>query len=96
MVLVRKYFLIKNSLTGMVDISLYIFFFFFRLIRDITQSDGENLLEIWNLVFMEFEMLKSGELRNLQNKCIDTGMGLERIASVMQVIYLFAKFATIH
>lgn len=46
--------------------------------------DCDRYLEIWNLVFMEFERTKGGEMRQLPRPSIDTGMGLERIASVMQ------------
>lgn len=44
----------------------------------------ERFLEIWNLVFMEYESLSSGALTPLPQRNIDTGMGLERIASVLQ------------
>jgi alanyl-tRNA synthetase len=44
----------------------------------------ERFLEIWNLVFMEYESLPSGSLTALPQRNIDTGMGLERIASVLQ------------
>ncbi len=44
----------------------------------------ERFLEIWNLVFMEYESLPSGSLTPLPQRNIDTGMGLERIASVLQ------------
>lgn len=47
-------------------------------------EDGERYMEIWNIVFMQFEQLKSGEKIPLKKKSIDTGMGLERIAAVMQ------------
>jgi alanyl-tRNA synthetase len=47
-------------------------------------QDGDRYTEIWNLVFMQFEKLKDGSKINLPKPCIDTGMGLERIASVMQ------------
>jgi alanyl-tRNA synthetase len=47
-------------------------------------QDGDRYTEIWNLVFMQFEKQKNGDLISLPKPCIDTGMGLERIASVLQ------------
>ena len=47
-------------------------------------DDGERYLEVWNLVFMQFEQKESGERTPLPRPSIDTGMGLERIARVMQ------------
>ena len=47
-------------------------------------EDGDRFVEIWNLVFMQFQKLESGELIKLPNLSVDTGMGLERIAAVMQ------------
>jgi alanyl-tRNA synthetase len=47
-------------------------------------SEGDRFIEIWNLVFMQYEQLASGERMNLPRPSIDTGMGLERIAAVMQ------------
>lgn len=48
------------------------------------KDEGERYIEIWNLVFMQFERDASGKLTSLPNPSIDTGMGLERIAAVMQ------------
>ena len=47
-------------------------------------ADGDRFVEIWNLVFMQFEQLAGGERVALPRPSIDTGMGLERIAAVMQ------------
>lgn len=48
--------------------------------------NGENarFVEFWNLVFIQFERLENGDLKDLVNKHIDTGMGLERLCSYMQ------------
>ncbi|HMI30391.1 MAG TPA: alanine--tRNA ligase, partial [Candidatus Limnocylindrales bacterium] len=46
--------------------------------------DCERYLEFWNLVFPEFDQLPSGERRPLPNRGIDTGMGLERLAMILQ------------
>nr|WP_231727155.1 alanine--tRNA ligase [Kordiimonas lipolytica] len=48
------------------------------------EEDGDRFVEIWNLVFMQYEQLASGERINLPKPSIDTGMGLERISAVMQ------------
>ncbi len=47
-------------------------------------ADGDRFIEIWNLVFMQFEQLPSGERVALPKPSIDTGMGLERISAVLQ------------
>jgi len=47
-------------------------------------SDGDRFIEIWNLVFMQYEQLPGGVRNNLPRPSIDTGMGLERIAAVLQ------------
>lgn len=47
----------------------------------------DRYVEIWNLVLMQFERKEGGRLDPLRNKCIDTGMGLERISRVMQGVY---------
>ncbi|PCH60884.1 MAG: alanine--tRNA ligase [Gammaproteobacteria bacterium] len=47
-------------------------------------EDGDRFVEIWNLVFMQYERSADGTLTNLPKPSVDTGMGLERIAAVMQ------------
>ncbi|MDY0882685.1 alanine--tRNA ligase [Dongia soli] len=47
-------------------------------------EDGDRFIEIWNLVFMQFEQLTKDERVNLPRPSIDTGMGLERLAAVLQ------------
>ncbi len=47
-------------------------------------ADGDRFVEIWNLVFMQYEQLPGGKRVALPRPSIDTGMGLERIAAVMQ------------
>ncbi|MDR1375770.1 MAG: alanine--tRNA ligase [Holosporaceae bacterium] len=48
------------------------------------EESGDRYMEIWNIVFMQFEQKKNGEREPLGKQSIDTGMGLERIASIMQ------------
>ncbi|HVL56366.1 MAG TPA: alanine--tRNA ligase [Burkholderiaceae bacterium] len=50
-------------------------------------ADGDRYVEIWNLVFMQFERDASGTLTPLPRPCVDTGMGLERIAAVLQRVH---------
>ncbi len=47
-------------------------------------EDGDRFIEIWNLVFMQNEQLPNGDLIELPNQSIDTGMGLERIGALLQ------------
>ncbi len=49
-----------------------------------SEAEGDRFIEIWNLVFMQFEQLPGGERVALPKPSIDTGMGLERIAAVLQ------------
>ena len=51
------------------------------------EEDGDRFIEIWNLVFMQFDQQADGTRLDLPSPCIDTGMGLERIATVMQGIH---------
>ncbi len=48
------------------------------------EEDGDRFVEIWNLVFMQYEQLEDGTRRDLPNKSIDTGMGIERVAALLQ------------
>ncbi|WP_373353005.1 alanine--tRNA ligase [Pseudoroseicyclus sp. CXY001] len=48
------------------------------------EEDGDRFIEIWNLVFMQFEQFEDGSRRSLDAKSIDTGMGLERISALLQ------------
>src|SRR3954468_13264101 len=48
------------------------------------EADGDRFIEIWNLVFMQYEQLAGGERIDLPRPSIDTGMGLERISAVLQ------------
>ncbi len=50
-------------------------------------ADGDRFVEIWNLVFMQFEQIAPGDRRDLPKPSIDTGMGLERIAAVLQGVH---------
>ena len=48
------------------------------------EEDGDRFIEIWNLVFMQFEQFEDGSMKDLAAQSIDTGMGLERIAALLQ------------
>jgi alanyl-tRNA synthetase len=50
-------------------------------------EDGDRFVEIWNLVFMQYEQAANEIVSELPNKSIDTGMGLERIAAVLQGVH---------
>src|SRR5579884_2522641 len=51
------------------------------------EADGDRFTEIWNLVFMQYEQLPGGKRLDLPRPSIDTGMGLERMAAVLQGTY---------
>ncbi len=51
------------------------------------EEDGDRYIEIWNLVFMQFEQVNENKRLNLPKPSIDTGMGLERISAVLQGTY---------
>ena len=54
--------------------------------KDFVNQDHPQVIEIWNLVFITYEKMKNGSLVNLPQKHIDTGMGLERLAMVLQSV----------
>ncbi len=60
---------------------------FFNSKEDCLGGEGDRFLEIWNLVFMQYERDKEGRLHPLPKPSIDTGMGLERVTAIMEGVH---------
>jgi len=60
---------------------------YFSSPEDKMGGDGDRFLEIWNLVFMQYERTKEGELIPLPKPSIDTGMGLERVIAIKEGVF---------
>ncbi len=63
----------------------------FNSLEDVMGGEGDRFLEIWNLVFMQYERDEKGELHPLPKPSIDTGMGLERVVAIKE-----GKFNNFH